>query len=257
MASNYTHRARLLGCTAMAAASLLPAAAWAQDAAVDDSGGLEEIIVTAQKREQSVQDVPIAVTAVTAGEPRRPTAFSPSTICRRSPRASRSSLRRAAFQRRPSPCAARSASASSPVRTSRFRSMSTASISPARAARSSSCPISSGSKCCAARKARCSAATPPPARSASPPAIRPAMPMCGSKAPTAITTPTASARPSKRRNSARSAPFQLCSQLSPRRDRECRCGHDLGPHAFSVALRQGRRRRAGSARSIRTPISRP
>jgi iron complex outermembrane recepter protein len=32
----------------------------------DDNGGLAEIIVTAQKREQSVQDVPIAVTAVTA-----------------------------------------------------------------------------------------------------------------------------------------------------------------------------------------------
>jgi iron complex outermembrane recepter protein len=33
--------------------------------AADGNGGLEEIIVTAQKREQSLQDVPIAVTAVT------------------------------------------------------------------------------------------------------------------------------------------------------------------------------------------------
>ncbi len=38
--------------------------ALAQDTASSDNGGLEEIIVTAQKREQSVQDVPIAVTAV-------------------------------------------------------------------------------------------------------------------------------------------------------------------------------------------------
>lgn len=36
---------------------------WAQQA--ESGGGLEEIVVTAQKREQSLQDVPIAVTAIT------------------------------------------------------------------------------------------------------------------------------------------------------------------------------------------------
>lgn len=48
--------------TALAGLVLLPADAFAQDQASD---GLEEIVVTAQKREQSLQDVPIAVTAIT------------------------------------------------------------------------------------------------------------------------------------------------------------------------------------------------
>jgi len=48
--------------TALSGLMLLPEGAFAQDGS---TGGLEEIVVTAQKREQSLQDVPIAVTAVT------------------------------------------------------------------------------------------------------------------------------------------------------------------------------------------------
>ena len=56
-------RFALLACSALVTASLAAGTAYAQ-AAPDETIGLEEIIVTAQKREQSVQDVPIAVTAV-------------------------------------------------------------------------------------------------------------------------------------------------------------------------------------------------
>jgi iron complex outermembrane receptor protein len=55
-------RAGLLAGTAMAVTGL--AATPAMAAAAEDNSGLGVIIVTAQKREQSVQDVPIAVTAL-------------------------------------------------------------------------------------------------------------------------------------------------------------------------------------------------
>ena len=57
-------RAYLLLSTMLGAAILSPTQALAQSA--DDTVGLQDIIVTAQKREQSVQDVPIAVTALSS-----------------------------------------------------------------------------------------------------------------------------------------------------------------------------------------------
>ncbi|WP_374573739.1 TonB-dependent receptor [Phenylobacterium sp.] len=53
----------LLGSTAL----FLPHQVWAADAAADTSGlQVEEVVVTANKRKESLQDVPIAVTAITA-----------------------------------------------------------------------------------------------------------------------------------------------------------------------------------------------
>ncbi|MBV1687828.1 TonB-dependent receptor [Novosphingobium sp. G106] len=54
----------LLMSSACAASALMAGTAYAQGA--NESTGLEDIVVTAQKREQSVQDVPIAVTALSA-----------------------------------------------------------------------------------------------------------------------------------------------------------------------------------------------
>ncbi|HKX79330.1 MAG TPA: TonB-dependent receptor, partial [Novosphingobium sp.] len=59
---NTVARAGLLACSALATTGI-SAKALAQDA--PESFGVTDIIVTAQKREQSLQDVPIAITAVT------------------------------------------------------------------------------------------------------------------------------------------------------------------------------------------------
>ena len=61
-----SRRRFLTGTTIAAIAAGLATPALAQDDTGSGFTGLSEIIVTAQKREQSLQDVPIAVTAVTA-----------------------------------------------------------------------------------------------------------------------------------------------------------------------------------------------
>jgi iron complex outermembrane recepter protein len=58
-------RTSLMLGSALVAITFAPKQASAQTAAEEENtGGLEEIVVTAQKREQSLQDVPIAVTAI-------------------------------------------------------------------------------------------------------------------------------------------------------------------------------------------------
>lgn len=56
-------KARFLSSAAFAAACLVAGPALAQDAATDDSQ-LQDIVVTAQKRSESAQDIPVVVTAV-------------------------------------------------------------------------------------------------------------------------------------------------------------------------------------------------
>ena len=59
----FAKRTRMLVCTALVPVTMMSIPAMAQDS---DNAGLTDIIVTAQRREQSMQDVPIAVTALSA-----------------------------------------------------------------------------------------------------------------------------------------------------------------------------------------------
>lgn len=52
--------AMLLAASALAG----PAAAFAQEAPAESQGGLDDIIVTAQKRAEGLSDVPISISAV-------------------------------------------------------------------------------------------------------------------------------------------------------------------------------------------------
>ena len=62
--------AKLAGCSAalLIAAVVTPAVSLAQDSGAADSVSIEEIVVTARRREESLQDVPIAVTAFSADQ---------------------------------------------------------------------------------------------------------------------------------------------------------------------------------------------
>ena len=70
MDTRATKKLALLGVTSIIALTTFPAAALAQDAEAveEEQRGLSSIIVTAQRREQSVQDVPIAISAFNAEE---------------------------------------------------------------------------------------------------------------------------------------------------------------------------------------------
>ena len=66
-----TKTSRSIRYAALASASLIvlsASSAWAQEAVAEDEGGLTEIVVTAQKREQNLQDVPAAISAFSADD---------------------------------------------------------------------------------------------------------------------------------------------------------------------------------------------
>lgn len=59
---------RIASLVGVAAASLMSAPAWAQASGEEDGTKVAEIIVTAQKRDERLQDVPVAVTAVSSSQ---------------------------------------------------------------------------------------------------------------------------------------------------------------------------------------------
>lgn len=60
-----TNCSRLAFCSGLVLASYAPQSAWAQEQSEESSsGGIQEIVVTAQKRAENIQDVPIAISAV-------------------------------------------------------------------------------------------------------------------------------------------------------------------------------------------------
>lgn len=66
MTTLHSSAIRALAISASALALVMSGQAMAQDQAAEDEGGIAEIVVTAQKVSENVQDVPIAITALTA-----------------------------------------------------------------------------------------------------------------------------------------------------------------------------------------------
>jgi iron complex outermembrane recepter protein len=62
----YPSISKMLTCSVAGLAIANSSAAWAQDEPLEDASGIQEIVVTAQKRTEAIQDVPIAISAFTA-----------------------------------------------------------------------------------------------------------------------------------------------------------------------------------------------
>ena len=150
-----------LGLVAAWAALASPAAAQAPaEQAPEDTSAIGEIVVTAQFRAQNLQEVPLAISAITADDIEDRGFTESADIGYIVPNAS---LRpaQAAFGNTMTALSAASArttstSPSSPA----SRSTSTTCITRSRSVRRPSSWISSAWKCCADRKVRCSAAAP-------------------------------------------------------------------------------------------------